>query len=245
MTAERWQSIKDIVYAVVELDPDEREAYLEQACGGDTSLRREVETLVAANDQAGAFLDRAVLSRPVDEDLTGSLIGHYRLTEEIGRGGMGIVYRAVREGEFRQGVAGKIVKRGMNADDLLARFRHERQILALLHHSNIATMLDGGTTPDDRPYFVMELVTGRPIGDYCDQNQIGINERLRLFIKVCAAVAHAHRHLIIHRDLKPANILITSEGEPKLLDFGIAKVFTPDRPDAGSTLTSAWVRLFT
>ncbi len=245
MNPERWQRIKDIVYAVSELGPDERQAYLERACNGDTTLRREVETLVAASDQAGAFLDRPALWCPAGDNLSGCMVGHYRLTDEIGRGGMGIVYRAVREGEFRQEVAVKIVKRGMNADDLLARFRHERQILALLNHSNIATMLDGGTTSDGRPYFVMELVDGRPIGAYCEERQLGIEERLRLFIKVCAAVAHAHRHLVIHRDLKPANILITPEGEPKLLDFGIAKMFTPDGQDGGATLTAAWARLFT
>ncbi len=246
MDPELWQRIKEIVYEAVELRRDERQAYLERACNGDATLRREVETLVAASDQAGTFLDQAAPSRgPVDEDLSGSTIGPYRLTVEIGRGGMGIVYRAVREDEYRQFVAVKIVKRGLNADDLLARFRHERQILALLNHPNIARMLDGGTTPDGRPYFVMELVAGQPIDTYCDDNQLGIKERLRLFVKVCAAVAHAHRHLVIHRDLKPANILITSEGEPKLLDFGIAKVFTPDQQDGGSTLTSAWVRLLT
>jgi tetratricopeptide (TPR) repeat protein len=245
MNPERWQCIKDIVYAVVELGSDERQAYLEQACNGDTTLRREVETLVAASDQAGAFLDQSVLPSAAGDDLIGSLVGQYRLKDEIGGGGMGIVYRAVREGEFRQEVAVKIVKRGMNPDDLLARFRHERQILALLNHPNIATVLDGGTTPDGRPYFVMELVAGRPISGYCDENQLGIKERLRLLIKVCAAVSHAHRHLVIHRDLKPANILITSEGEPKLLDFGIAKVFTPDGQDGGTTLTSTWLRLFT
>jgi tetratricopeptide (TPR) repeat protein len=244
MNAERWQCIKDIVYAVVELGPRERQAYLEQACSGDTTLRHEVETLVAANDQAGTFLNQAVLRWPADDDLIGTIVGHYRLTDEIGRGGMGIVYRAVREDEFRQEVAVKIVKRGVNADDLLARFRHERQILALLNHPNIARMLDGGTTPDGRPYFVMELIAGRPVGAYCDENHLGIRERLRLFIKICAAVAHAHRHLVIHRDLKPANILITAEGEPKLLDFGIAKMFTPEQ-DGGSTLTLAWVRLLT
>lgn len=246
MNPERWQRIKEIVYEAVELHAPERQAYLEQACNGDTTLRREVEALVAASDQAGTFLDPVVPARaPADDDLAGSTIGPYRLTVEIGRGGMGIVYRAVREDEYRQIVAVKVVKRGMNASEMLVRFRHERQILALLNHPNIARMLDGGTTPDGRPYFVMELVAGRPIDAYCNENQLGIKERLRLFVKVCAAVAHAHRHLVIHRDLKPANILITSEGEPKLLDFGIAKVFTPDQPDGGSTLTSAWVRLLT
>jgi eukaryotic-like serine/threonine-protein kinase len=246
MNPERWQRIKEIVYEAVELDARQRQAYLERACNGDTTLRREVETLVAASDEAGTFLDQIVPPHgAADDDLAGSMIGPYRLTVEIGRGGMGIVYRAVREDEYRQFVAIKIVKHGLNAGDMLVRFRHERQILALLNHPNIARMLDGGTTQDGRPYFVMELVAGRPIDAYCDENQLGIKERLRLFVKVCAAVAHAHRHLVIHRDLKPDNILITSDGEPKLLDFGIAKVFTPDQQEGGSTLTSAWVRLLT
>jgi tetratricopeptide (TPR) repeat protein len=245
MTTERWRRVKDIVYTAVELPAEGREVYLDQACNGDTTLRREVEALISASDRAGTFLDEPALPRAITEDLTGSIIGAYRLAAEIGRGGMGVVYRAVRDDEFRQEAAIKIVKRGMDTDELLARFRHERRILALLNHPNIARMLDGGTTADGRPYFVMELVAGQRIDTYCEEKGLGIEDRLRLFLKVCGAVAHAHRNLVIHRDLKPANILITAEGDPKLLDFGIAKVFTPDQTGETAGLTAAHVRLLT
>ncbi|MBZ5607940.1 MAG: protein kinase [Acidobacteriia bacterium] len=246
MNTQRWQQIKEVLYAAVELAPDQRENYLDQVCGGDLPLRREVEALIEANDQAGEFLETPALgAKPAPEDLAGSLVGHYRIVGEIGRGGMAVVYRAVREDDFRQEVAVKVVKRGMDTDELLERFRHERQILALLSHNNIARVLDGGATADGRPYFVMELVHGLPITDYCDRNNLGIHERLLLFLKVCGAVEYAHRNLVVHRDLKPANILIGADGEPKLLDFGVAKLLSPDATGATAGLTGAQVRLLT
>jgi tetratricopeptide (TPR) repeat protein len=158
---------------------------------------------------------------------------------------MAVVYRAVREDDFRQEVAVKVIKRGMDTDELLERFRHERQILALLSHNNIARLVDGGATADGRPYLVMELVHGLPITDYCDRNKLGLQDRLRLFVKVCGAVEYAHRNLVIHRDLKPANILIGAGGEPKLLDFGVAKLLSPGATGATAGLTAAQVRLLT
>ena len=158
---------------------------------------------------------------------------------------MAVVYRAVREDDFLQEVAVKIIKRGMDTDELLERFRYERQILAWLNHNNIARLLDGGATAENRPYFVMELVDGQPVTEYCDEKKLDLEQRLRLFAKVCGAVAYAHRNLVIHRDLKPANILINDDGEPKLLDFGIAKMLTPESAGDTARRTSAQLRLLT
>ena len=162
-------------------------------------------------------------------------LGPYRLIRELGRGGMGTVYLAVRDDDaFQKRVAIKVLKRGMDTDSIVRRFRHERQILASLEHPNIARLLDGGTTPDGLPYFAMEYVEGQPIVDYCDAHRLDTAARLELFRHVCAAVQYAHQNLIIHRDIKPANVLVTADGTPKLLDFGIAKLLNPElgRPDA-------------
>src|SRR5262249_40010969 len=149
--------------------------------------------------------------------LAGIRLGAYRLIEELGRGGMGSVYLAERDDDqFRKQVAVKIVKRGMDTREVLSRFRHERQILASLEHPYIARLLDGGTTPDGRPFFVMEKVDGQPIDEYCRDHSLDVESRLRLFLRVCEAVSHAHRALVVHRDLKPGNILVTGEGVPKL-----------------------------
>ncbi|HKP12446.1 MAG TPA: protein kinase, partial [Blastocatellia bacterium] len=162
-------------------------------------------------------------------DMIGERIGAYLVVGELGRGGMGAVYLAERaDSEFRRRVAVKVVKRGMDTDSILRRFRNERQILAALDHPNIARLLDGGTTDDGRPYFVMEYIDGEPITQYCDARQLGIAERLRLFQQVCAALSYAHDNLVIHRDVKPSNILVASGGTPKLLDFGIAKLLNPE-----------------
>jgi serine/threonine protein kinase/Tol biopolymer transport system component len=162
-------------------------------------------------------------------DIIGERLGAYRIVGELGRGGMGAVYLAERaDSEFRRRVAVKVVKRGMDTDSILRRFRNERQILAALDHPNIARLLDGGTTDDGRPYFVMEYINGAPITQYCDARRLGISERLRLFQQVCAALSYAHQNLVIHRDVKPSNILVTTDGTPKLLDFGIAKLLNPE-----------------
>ncbi|HEY3453526.1 MAG TPA: protein kinase [Bryobacteraceae bacterium] len=176
--------------------------------------------------------------------LIGRIIGPYRIAAEIGRGGMGSVYRALRiDGEFEAAVAIKIVRHGMNSDLVLSRFRTERQIQAKLGHPNIARLLDGGTTSDGLTYFVMESIEGLPLTKYCDSRQLSITERLKLFRKVCDAVSYAHQNLIVHRDLKPDNILVTADGTPKLLDFGIAKIL--DVPTDGSQPTMTMVRMGT
>src|SRR5262245_28756322 len=156
-------------------------------------------------------------------------VGPYRLIREIGRGGMGTVLLAVRSDDaFQKRVAIKVLRRGMDTDAIVGRFRHERQILASLEHPHIASLLDGGTTDDGLPYFVMEYVDGQLVTDYCDAKALDTTSRLELFRKICAAVQHAHQNLVIHRDIKPANVLVTSDGTPKLLDFGIAKLLNPD-----------------
>jgi len=235
MTASRWQQAKIIVAAALEVDPAQRDAYLVEACAGDTELLAEVESLVQASIDAGGFLeaetadsrDQAPAAR--QDPIIGSRIGAYRIVSEIGRGGMGAVYSAVRDDDFEQQVAIKLVKRGMDTDFVLERFRHERQILALLNHPHIARLLDGGSTADGRPYFVMEYIAGKSITEYCREQNMPLDGRLRLFLKVCAAVTYAHSNLVVHRDLKPGNILIGADGEPKLLDFGIAKLMAAPR----------------
>ena len=164
----------------------------------------------------------------VGDGLEGTRIGPYRIDRELGRGGMGTVYLAVRgDDQFQKRVALKVLKRGMDTDAIVQRFRNERQILASLEHPYISGLLDGGTTPDGRPYFAMEYVDGKPIDEYCESHQLDIAARLDLFRKICAAVQHAHQNLVIHRDIKPANMLVTADGTPKLLDFGIAKLLSP------------------
>ncbi|MGH9852318.1 MAG: protein kinase domain-containing protein, partial [Blastocatellia bacterium] len=179
------------------------------------------------------------------DDAAGKRIGPYRLTRLVGRGGMGAVYEAVRDdAQFQQQVAIKLIKGGMDSDFVRDRFVRERQILASLDHPHIARLFDGGATEDGRPYFVMEFVDGEPITDYCHQRKLSLDEKLKLFRDVCSAVQHAHQKLVVHRDLKPSNILINKEGAPKLLDFGIAKLLTPDRGEA-VTRTATGVRLMT
>jgi serine/threonine protein kinase/tetratricopeptide (TPR) repeat protein len=239
---ERWKSVADLFERASQLPPGDRTAFLAQACGADAALREEIESLLAFDDEGGAdFGGRvrgaiadtaAAVGQPALEQ-----IGHYRLREEIGRGGMGTVYVADRDDDFTQRVAIKLV-RGFMGQDALRRFRSERQILATLQHPGIARLLDGGTTADGAPYLVMELVDGLPIDRYCDQHALTIPQRLALFGKVCQAVSYAHRSLVVHRDLKPSNILVTADGTPKLLDFGIAKLIEDDSADLNMTTPS-------
>ena len=225
MTAERWQQVRAILFTASGMEGDRRAHYLEEQCGHDASLRGEVEDLLAALQESGGFLEPGMRAVPgLDE----AHIGPYRVLEEAGRGGMGVVYRARRDNDYRQVVAIKLVRVELATQPLIERFRIERQALAMLNHPNIARLLDGGTTADGRPYLVMEWVEGKPIQEYCRAGSLTVRDRLRLFLQVCGAVAHAHRNLVVHRDLKPSNILITPEGEPKLLDFGIAKIFGAD-----------------
>jgi non-specific serine/threonine protein kinase/serine/threonine-protein kinase len=230
MSFDKKQAL-EIVDKALEIPQDERPAYLDSACQ-DSSLRQYVESLLASSQQADDFLRDPVLMThasvlepgPVDSWL-GRRLGPYQLIEEIGRGGMGAVYRAVRaDDQYQKQVAIKLVRTGFETRFAQTRFRSERQILATLEHPNIARLLDGGTADDRSPYFVMELVEGIPIHEYCDDHKLSITERLRLFRTICSAIQYAHQSLVVHRDLKPANILVTSEGVPKLLDFGIAKI---------------------
>ncbi|HST21710.1 MAG TPA: serine/threonine-protein kinase [Blastocatellia bacterium] len=236
MTPERWKRVREILEAALEFAPDKRAGFLDEACSSDSSLRKEVETLISSHEEAGAFLQVAAVNEisklfkdEVNQSLEGRIVGPYKLIRKIGQGGMGAVYLASRaDDEYKKRVAIKLVKRGMDSEEVLNRFRHERQILASLDHANIARLLDGGTTEDGLPYFVMEYVEGTPVDKYCDEQRLSINERLNLFRKVCSAIQYAHQNLVVHRDIKPGNILVTSTGEPKLLDFGIAKLLNPE-----------------
>ena len=229
---ERWKDVEAVFEQALELPPGEQSAFLRKTCAGDEQLRREVESLLESHRRAGAFFDNAdhFLSRESFEEngsfvVPGQTIDRYRIIHEIGRGGMGAVYLGERADEqYQKRVAIKLIKRGMDTDAVLRHFRKERQILASFDHPNIARLFDGGTTESGLPYFVMEYVEGLPIDEYCNQHALSISERLKLFREVCAAVAYAHRHLVIHRDIKRTNILVTTEGVPKLLDFGIAKI---------------------
>jgi serine/threonine-protein kinase len=233
VTPERWQQIKVVLDGALEREGSERALFLGTACHGDDELRREVESLAATETEIGDFIEIPVFRIRLEEvePLTvGQRLGAYRIVREIGRGGMGAVYLAERaDREFEQQVAIKLVRRGMDTDEIVRRFRSERQILAHLDHPNIAKLFDGGTTEDGRPYFVMEHVGGRPIDEFCDDRKLPVRERLELFRQVCAAVHFAHQNLIVHRDLKPGNILVTADGVPKLLDFGIAKLLDPSQ----------------
>ena len=231
MTPEEWQRVKPILESALELDPASRPAYLDGACA-DNWLRGEIDSLLLSHDQAttDALNPGTQLHLSVEGEAglglpPGSRVGVYEITGEIGLGGMGEVYRAIRaDGQYHQTVALKIVRADLGSQLTATRFRNERQILATLSHPNIARMLDGGTSAEGLPYFVMELVEGQRIDEYCDAHKLATSERLKLFLQVCAPVQYAHQRLIIHRDIKPGNILVTTEGIPKLLDFGIAKI---------------------
>jgi tetratricopeptide (TPR) repeat protein len=235
MNPQQWQRVNEIVNDCLETDPPGRKARAAAACGDDPTLLSEVESLLTAFEKADDFMETSALESEPRKLLAGQRVGNYELRELIGEGGMGAVYLAVRASDFQKKVAIKLVKRGMDTDAILRRFRHERQILAGLDHPNIARLLDGGATEDGRPYLVMEYIEGTPITDYCDEHALPVRRRLELFRSICAAVQYAHQNLIVHRDLKPGNILVTVDGTPKLLDFGIAKLLEPDR-DATSTV---------
>jgi non-specific serine/threonine protein kinase/serine/threonine-protein kinase len=235
-----FQRARAVFDGALALDPAARAAFLEQACGGDTELRREVDSLLEANEQARGFLSGpAALPGEEEPAAPARPIGPYRVLGVIARGGMGTVYRAVRDDDtFRKTVALKLVRASAASAEIERRFRQERQILGRLQHPNIAAILDGGATEEGQPYLVMEYVEGSPITAYCDAHGLGPRERLGLFASVCDAVEYAHRNLVVHRDLKPDNILVTADGIPKLLDFGIAKLLAAGvDPDAAPTAT--------
>lgn len=232
MNTADWEEIKNAFAVATEMPVDDRAAFL-GTCGDSTRL--EVEKLLKANDEAGDFIgEPAVIAIGlVEEDqfdfYQGKQVDSYKLLKQIGHGGMGTVYLANRADEsFDKQVAVKLIKRGMDTNAVLKRFVMERQILANLEHPNIASLLDGGSTEEGLPYLVMEYVEGLPITKYCDSCGLDTNGRLELFQKVCSAVSYAHSNLVVHRDLKPSNILVTDDGTPKLLDFGIAKLLHPD-----------------
>ena len=251
MTPDRWPHVLEVFNAAVERPAAERGAFLDEACTADADLRREVESLLATYDDDPDFLEDPAARVPEpevveDASLDGHRIGPYKILRRIGEGGMGAVYLAVREDQYRKHVALKLVKRGMDSEPILRRFRSERQILALLDHPHIARLLDGGITDQGRPYFVMEYVEdGIPLDAYCDQRKLPIAERLALFQTVCAAVHFAHQNLVVHRDLKPSNILVSKEGRVKLVDFGVAKLLDPDLSPITLALTQPEVRLMT
>ena len=242
MRAERWARIKAAFQTAAELGPGYRTAFLDQACADEPDLRQEVEALLFASDSAGDFIEVPAL-----EPFAGRRVGPYRLMRELGHGGMGTVYLAARaDHHFEQQVAVKIVKRGMDTEFILRRFRNERQILAGFDHPNIGRLFDGGATEDGLPYFVMELIEGgKSIDEYCDAHQLSTIERLKLFRIVCGAVHYAHSKMVVHRDIKPGNILISPEGAPKLLDFGIAKILGPDQSGTSTDPTATSLRIMT
>lgn len=250
MTPQQFRQAQSVYFELRELPREQWAARLPRLCG-DAAVRELVLSLARRADRAAGFLESppvpAALAAALSsewslEDLSGTACGPYRLTRRIAAGGMGTVYEGQRsDGQFTQRVAIKLVKRGMDSDEILRRFWAERQVLAALNHPNIGRLLDGGATADGRPYLVMEYVEGLPIDEYCDRNRLGVVQRLRLFRTVCEAVNYAHQNLVVHRDLKPSNILVTADGTPKLLDFGIAKVLS----DGASDQTAAGERRLT
>jgi tetratricopeptide (TPR) repeat protein len=247
---ERWQRVQELFDTAAALDPAERDRYLTETCAGDAELRSEVETLLEAGRRAAddEFITGAIAA--VAQELAagtasweGRMVGPYRLVGELAHGGMGMVYLAERaDASYEAQVAIKLVRGGIAGPELVRRFLSERQILANLAHPNIARLLDGGTTEDGTPYLVMERIQGEPIDEYCDTHELNQRQRLDLFCQVCDAVHHAHRHLVVHRDIKPSNILVTADGAPKLLDFGVATLVDPE----GTNLaTEIGVRMLT
>jgi eukaryotic-like serine/threonine-protein kinase len=233
MDAERWAQVRGIFDSALEFGPSDRTRFVESACAGDQALLDEVRAMLnsAKESKTGILDDSPAAGRDVNasDAWVGRNVGPYKLLRRVASGGMGSVYAAARtDHEFQKIVAIKIVKPGMSSEDILRRFRTERQVLASLEHPNIARLLDGGTTDEGVPYLVMEFVEGTPIDKYCDTNRLTVTERLELFLPVCAAVQYAHQNLVVHRDLKPNNILVTPDGTPKLLDFGIAKLLKPE-----------------
>jgi len=241
MSPERWQRLQELFHQALELSGAQREDFIGRECADDAEMRAELEQLLQAQSDPMQMVNAELADYGAATDLAleGTVVGAYRLLRQIGSGGMGSVFLAERaDGSFEREVALKVVKKGMDTDRVVQRFHVERQILARLDHPSIAKLLDGGVTEDGRPYFVMDYVDGLPITDYCDRHRLGVTDRLRLFQKVCAAVQYAHQSLVVHRDLKPSNILVTDDGEVRLLDFGIAKLLDASE-DAGLTGTGA------
>jgi serine/threonine-protein kinase len=251
----RWETLDRLFSRALDVTPGERAAFVEREAGGDAELVEAVRRLLHAAEKTAGFLDapfgvaagldldslhQVVTGDPTDEsmDRTGEVLGAFRIVERLARGGMATVYVAERaDGEWDQRVAVKILRRGLDTDDIVRRFEQERRILSSLEHPHIARLLDGGATADGLPYLVMDLVRGQPITEYCDTLTLPVRRRLELFCKVARAVQYAHTNLVVHRDLKPSNILVDERGEPRLLDFGIAKVLAAEADAAQLTRT--------
>src|SRR5262245_29795219 len=228
----RAEAAQEILAKAAALLPEQVSTLLDRECAGDPALRKEVESLLRSLARAGNLLSAPTGAAPAPtvsvalQEGPGTRIGPYKLLQQIGEGGFGSVFMAEQEEPVRRKVALKIIKLGMDTKQVVARFEQERQALAMMDHPNIARVLDAGATETGRPFFVMQLVKGDPIIEYCDKNQLSITDRLELFAQVCAAVQHAHTKGIIHRDIKPSNLLVsTQDGRPhtKVIDFGIAK----------------------
>ena len=249
MNEDRWQKIELLFEEALKLESSERENFLKKKCGDDKELFDEIISLLNEDSNIHAILREDLtgsINLPEEINYEGKIVGAYRILKKIAEGGMGSVFLAERaDGQFEQKVALKLIKQGLNSAEIVRRFQSERQILARLQHPNIARLLDGGLTDEGLPYFTMEYVEGEPIDKYCDTHKLTIDERLKLFIKVCSAIHYAHQNLVIHRDLKPGNILITEDGSVKLLDFGIAKVFTEDENAELTMITRTGLFLMT
>lgn len=253
MKMQPLRAVDALFSEAVELSPAEREAFLRHHCAGDDRLGEEVRSLLHASDAAGSFLNESLESHQQDEPaldsfhrLVGTRVGRFEVLELLAVGGMAAVYRAIPSGGPTEcEVALKVIRRDIASPRMVHRFHQERRALAVLDHPHIARLLDGGTTPDGLPYLIMEYVRGCPIDAFCNERNLAVGDRLQLFLKVCDAVSLANRHLLIHRDLKPANILVTPDGNPKLLDFGIAKLLDestgqPDRTIGVQLLTPGY-----
>ncbi len=255
--AEQRREADRLIDAALDLPPERRDAFVAESCRGDADLERLVRRLLARiegleGDLGTAPIDgplgRSLLDRVTDAETAriGDRVGPFRLTRELGRGGMAVVYEGERaDGPFEQQVAIKLIKRGIDTEEVLRRFQLERQILAGLEHPAIARLIDGGVTADGLPYFALERVEGRPLVRYCQEEGLSLQRRLRLFLTICDAVSHAHARLVVHRDLKPSNILVTADGRVKLLDFGIAKLLDPAASGGDPAPTRTHLRLMT
>lgn len=252
MTIDRWNRIEEIFQNALERPSSERSEYVARACGDDKELLSEIESLLASDAGADTTLRSLVeadvqkLAQTSGSSKSGQRIGPYRLVRELDSGGMGVVYLAVRsDDQYFQIVAIKMIRQGLEWSSLVQRFRAERQILATLTHPNIGAILDGGETEDGRPFIVMEYVEGQPITLASDSRGLAIRERVELFRSVCSAVHYAHQKLVIHRDIKPSNVLVTPEGNIKLIDFGVSKPLAPGLIPGELPKTESWQRLMT
>jgi serine/threonine protein kinase len=253
MTTAEWHKIKAVLHAALEMNPAERARYLDDACAHQGIARSDIESLVESFEESGTFLDEpapvaaAGLALEASRSCwTGRRLGAYQIVDELGEGGMGTVFRATRaDGMYDKQVAIKVIRSGLSTSFFVERFRNESRILASLEHPNIARLLDGGVTEEALPYVVLEFVVGLPIDEYCEHHNLSMDDRLKLFRTVCSAVQYAHQNLVVHRDLKPANILVTEDGVPKLLDFGIAKILDPLSADIRADRTLTIMRMMT